>query len=260
MRPVAIAALVVVMIVCGGATTAHADDAARGEALKQEGIAAAQAKNWDLARAKFEESYAAFPNPILLFNLATAQEQTNRLIAARKTYVEFLEKSLPGENDKFRARAKTAIKSLDQSIPTVQIDLKGFTASVVVELDGRALPAGELSKPITLDPGEHVVVATRGTELLARREIMVSRGSRTKTELVAPPPKVTEPPKSVETPVPVTPPPKKPESEGGVLSSPLFWTITGIVVLGGAGAGYYYFIREPPVAEPTRGSLGVFEL
>ena len=152
-------------------------------------------------------------------------------------------------------RAKAAIADLDKSIPTVKIRLTGFTASVVVELDGRALASSELEREIPLDPGEHVIVALRGTEELARRPVLVGRGSRAKSELVAPPPKAVLPPPK---PTPLEPlPPTKPSHDGGgVLSSPLFWTIAGVAVLGAAGAGYYYFVYEPPIAEPTRGTLG----
>ena len=85
---------------------AFADDAARGEVLQKAGIAAAQAKNWVLAREKFEESYAAFPKPVVLYNLATAQEQTDKLVAARTTYVKFLEKTLPGDATRSGACAR----------------------------------------------------------------------------------------------------------------------------------------------------------
>jgi hypothetical protein len=233
-------------------------DPARGEALQKAGIAAAQAKNWELARTKFEESYAAFPKAVVLYNLATAQEQTDQLVAARATYIKFLEKTLPGDDDeKWRVRAKAALAALEKSIPTLRIRLTGFTASVVVELDGRVLAASELERDIPLDPGAHVVVALRGTESLARRDVQVSRGARADAELVAPPPKPTEPPPKL-TPI-ITPiPPARPRSResGGVLSSPLFWTIAGVAVLGAAGAGYYYFVYEPPIADPTPGTLG----
>lgn len=245
----------IVLALLVSSSVAHADQA-RGEALQKAGIAAAQAKDWALARKHFEESYAEFPKPVVLYNLATAQEQTDQLVAARTTYIKFLDKTLPGDDDeKWRVRAKAAIANLDKSIPTLEIKLTGFTASVVVELDGRALATTELDHAIPLDPGEHVVVALRGTEELARRPVLVGRGSRAKSELVAPPPKAVLPPPK---PVPITPLPPKPahHDEGGMLSSPLFWTLAGAAVLGAAGAGYYYFVYEPPVADPTPGSLG----
>jgi hypothetical protein len=248
----------VILVLLASGSVAHADQA-RGEALQKAGIAAAQAKDWALARKRFEESYAEFPKPVVLYNLATAQEQTDLLIAARATYIKFLEKTLPGDDDeKWRVRAKAAIADLDKSIPTLKIRLTGFTASVVVELDGRALASSELEREIPLDPGEHLVVALRGTEELARRPVLVGRGSRAESELVAPPPKAVLPPPK-PTPITPLPPPTKPvprDDGGGVLSSPWFWTIAGVAVLGAAGAGYYYFVYEPPIADPTPGTLG----
>lgn len=250
------ASILTLVLVLLAAAPVHAQSAAT---LKQQGIAAARAKDWETARARFEAAYKLDPQPLTLYNLAAAQEQTDRLIAARASFVAFLERALPGDNPRFRALAKEAIAKLDKDIPTIAIRLEGFTASVVVELDGRALPPSALAAPLQLDPGEHVIVASRGAEQLARREIMVSRGARQHTVLIAPPPAVVDrPPPVVARPNPATPRAPAPgrAKEGGVLSSGWFWLATSVVVLGAAGAGYYYVIADAPVESPTPGTLG----
>lgn len=246
--------ILVLVLAAGG--MARADSAST---LKREGIAAARAKDWETARERFRAAYELDRQPLTLYNLAAAEEQTERLVAARASFVAFLDKALPGEHGRFRKLAKEAITRLDRDIPTLHIRLEGFTASVVVEVDGRALPPGALAAPIPLDPGDHLVVASRGTDVLARREVMLSKGARQETVLHAPPPPVVDRPLPVVTrPGPAAPltQPSKTEREGGVLSSGWFWLATSVVVIGAAGAGYYYVIADAPSAPATVGTLG----
>ncbi len=227
--------------------------------LKKQAISAARAKDWDTARAKFEAAYELDRLPLTLYNVATAQEQTGRLLVARASYIKFLD-TVPGDNIKFRKLAKEAITRLDDEIPTVRIRLEGFAASVVVELDGAALSTAALAAPIQLDPGKHVIVASRGAEELTRRDVMAIRGARQETVLNAPPPRVVDPARPiVERSTPASAPARRVE-EGGLLSSGWFWLATSVVVLGAAGAGYYYVIADAPVRAPTQGTLGGFTL
>jgi hypothetical protein len=69
------------------ASPASADQA---NTLKQQGLRAAKDKNWEVARERFEQSYALDPRPLTLFNLAVAQEHTSRLVDARESYARFL--------------------------------------------------------------------------------------------------------------------------------------------------------------------------
>ncbi|MBL0217790.1 MAG: hypothetical protein IPQ07_28415 [Myxococcales bacterium] len=228
------------------------------ETLKQEGISAAKNKDWTSAREKFQASYQLAPKPLTLFNLAAAQEQTDLLIEARVSYRKFLEITVPGDaNEKFRKVAHGKLADLDTQIPTIRITVTGFKASIVVELDRRALPPSDLDAPIPVDPGKHTISASRGTEQLVSREVTIPRGARAETVLVAPPPKVTDPsdPKP-----PGLPPPHKTTERGGILSSGWFWLATSVVVLGGTAAGYYYVIRDAPVADPQMGTLGTFTI
>jgi len=249
--------LLALALVLAATVPARAESA---DELKKQAISAARAKDWDTARKKFEAAYELDRLPLTLYNLATAQEQTGRLLAARANFIKFLE-TVPGDNSKFRKLAKAAIARLDADIPTVQIRLEGFTASVVVELDGAALSAAALAAPIQLDPGKHVIVASRGTDELTRREVVAIRGARQETVLNAPPPPVTDPVRPIveRSPTPVSAPPRRVD-EGGLLSSGWFWLATGVVVLGAAGAGYYYVIADAPVRAPTQGTLGGFTL
>jgi len=247
--------LLVLITFVTAASPAGADDA---RTLKQDGLAAAQAKNWELARKKFEESYAIDPDPFTLYNLAAAQEHTDHLVAARESYAKFLAQTKPTQGKQFRAAAKKQLPILEQAIPTLQIKVIGFSATAIVELDGRSLVSNELSTRFPLDPGHHVIVARQDTNVLAREEIDLARGARQELTLTAPPPKIDKPPPPPPPPVivrqpPPPPPPPEQERKHGALRSGWFWTATSVVLVGAAGAYYFLYYDQ---RDPTQGTLG----
>jgi len=225
---------------------AHAD---RAETLKQQGMQAAQRNDWELARKRFEASYALEPRPLTLYNLAAAEERTDKLLAARATFGKFLSTTRPGEHDKFRTLAGTAIQKLGKQIPMVQIRIAGFSAGMTVTLDGK--PAA-VDTPIEVDPGSHEAVGTRDA-VVVRRSITVDRGERPEIVLDAPAPPVKEPTQPIvveKKPVAVETRP----GERSLFASGWFWTATAAVVVGAAG-GYYFFVHDR-TGDPTQGTLG----
>jgi hypothetical protein len=235
------------------ATRAHADQAST---LRQQGLKAAQDKNWDVARERFEQSYALDPRPLTLFNLAVAQEHTGKLIAARESYATFLEQVAAGENETFRKLARDAIPTLDNAIPTLRVRATGLAAGDAIEVDGQE---ADTAAPIVLDPGSHTVAVRRGGEAIAQRTIALARAARDEVELAVPaavpvvPPRVEprpEPPPSLTFEKPAAPQREQPS----VLRSRWFWGVAAAVVLVGAGATYFYL--NPPTRDPSRGTLG----
>ncbi|TMQ11477.1 MAG: hypothetical protein E6J90_05610 [Deltaproteobacteria bacterium] len=250
-RILAIAAVVLI------AGIAHADPAST---LKQEGLKAAKDKNWEVARERFEQSYALDPRPLTLFNLAVAQEHTDRLVEARASYTSFLDQPATAESEPFRKLARNAIPALDKAIPTLQIRATGLAAGDAIELDGRAATT---DAAIALDPGSHTVVVRRAGAPVVQRSVALVRGAHDNVDLAIPvapvPPARVEPPPepaprlSFER--PAAPPPRE---RASVLRSGWFWGATAIVVLAAAGATYYYL--TPPTHDPTPGTLGVLHV
>ena len=239
-------AVLIVLALCASAAAETADE------LKQQGLAAAQAKNWELARQKFEASYALSPQPFMLFNLATAQEQTERLVEARKSYATFLASSTAADEAKFRAIAKQKQAALDKAIPTLTITAKGFSADTKVELDGRAVEAGAA---IAVDPGEHAIAAKRGAQVLAQRTATLARGAHETVELIPPPSELAprEPPPSPPPPATPSPPAR---THTSVLRSKWLWLGVGAVAVGAAAGGYYAAFGNPFAPGETDGTLG----
>jgi hypothetical protein len=235
------------------------------ESLNQDGIKAAKAKDWDVARQRFEESYALSPRPSTLYNLANALERTDRLLAARASYTKYLADTRPGQNDGFRSRATTALASLDSAIPTLHVHISGFDHDAVVVVDAQDVTA-VLDTPIAVDPGDHAVEIERGHDVLARRTVTVHRGAREDLELTAPPHidtpavgvaqdvKPATPPPAIAITTTIPPPVPTSPSRHSIWTSPWFLSAATIVVLGAAGAGFYHFVYES--GDPTHGTLG----
>jgi hypothetical protein len=234
------------------ASPAYADQA---NTLKQQGLRAAKEKNWEVARERFEQSYALDPRPLTLFNLAFAQEHTTRLIDARESYAAFLEQPATSESEPFRALARKAIATLDDAIPTLRIRAINLGPDDTIEVDGKPVA---ITEPLAVDPGSHTVVLRRGSEAIMQRSITLVRTGRGVVEIVAPIAQPPPPPRVQPVPEPNTltferqqqPPPER----GGLLRSGWFWGITAAVALGAAGATYYYL--SAPTRDPMRGTLG----
>jgi hypothetical protein len=258
----AVAVAIAIAIAPAGA---RADGTA--DALNQQGIQAAQSKDWDLARKRFEESYARDPRPLTLFNLAAAQEHTDKLIAARNSYTTFLDKSPPGKNEKFRKLAKAAVANLDAQIPTLHVIVNGLVGGDSVEVDGHAMNATELATPLALDPGDHMLVVLRHDESIVRKSVIMSPGARDEVVLTVPPPhpdpvivvppKITVDPNPPITTIPtVRISPQPVAHHTSIFASPWFWGIAAVVVVGAASVGGYFYYHDTPIGDPTHGTLG----
>jgi hypothetical protein len=255
MRSRPLLAIVTALLVTAAAS-AHADRIDPATALRQEGLKAAQDKNWEVARERFEQSYALDPRPLTLFNLAVAQEHTDRLIEASASYAAFLEQPATRNSEPFRKLARDAIPALDRAIPTLQIRTSARLPDDAIELDGR--PA-TTSAAIPLDPGAHTVAVRRGRDPVAQRTVTLVRAAREEVEIVVPappppPPRIEPPPEpAMRLTFERTPPPPPPRSSS-LLRSGWFWGVTAVVVAAAAGAGYYYLAL--PTHAPTQGTLG----
>jgi hypothetical protein len=234
------------------ATPVHADQA---NTLKQQGLRAAKEKNWEIARERFEQSYSLDPRPLTLFNLAVAQEHTSRLVASRESYATFLEQPATSESEPFRTLAKRAIATLNEAIPTLRIRAISLGPDDTIEVDGTTVA---ITEPVAVDPGSHTVAVRRGREVILQRSVTLVRAGREVIDLVVPiaqppPPPRVEPPAQPNKLTFERQPPPSPE-RGGMLRSRWFWGITAAVVLGAAGATYYYL--SVPTQDPMRGTLG----
>ncbi|UJR81103.1 hypothetical protein [Sandaracinus amylolyticus] len=194
-RPLATAALLLALLVFAPAgAPAHAQDAAEtspsmqrtARSLYEDGVRAARARRWPEARGAFERSYALYPRPITLMNLAGAQRQTGRLVAASESYRRFLRDASERERRDYGAAIESALGGIDAQIAHATLRIEGLDPGDRVQLDGEALDPRALGTEIALDPGEHRVVIARTEQTLLDHPFTLREGERTEVALEVP--------------------------------------------------------------------------
>lgn len=171
--PIAIALISLDVAVVAEAQSSSEVAAARG--LFRQGLRSARSGEWDTACGHFERSYAIAPRPNTLLNLAGAQAQAGRLVAATESYRGFLSEA-EGRAARFRPQAREALAELEPRLAHLVIRVEGLVAGDVVSLGERALPQAVLGVDLPVDPGESVVTVRRGEEEVARQAVRLAEG------------------------------------------------------------------------------------
>ena len=240
-----------------GSTSTSTEEARR---LFREGVAAVKAGRWEEARDRFERSYRASPAALTLFNLAGAQRNTKRLVAAGESYRTFLRQAEGGRYEAFRRAAEQELVELERLTPVVRIRTAGALPADEIVVDGDPVSPEQAGEGVRLDPGPHEAQVRRSGRIAARRAFEVAEAQRIAVDLRVPLP--TAPPPRAE-PVILTGAPSKqpPRSERSIWRSPWFWVVTTALVTGAGAAGYVVYDRNRESAQdPTPGSLGTVEV
>jgi len=214
------------------------------------------------AIAGFQTADKAFHAPKFQLYVARAQARMGKLVAAKATYEAIIKEQLPAfapaEFFTAQADAKKELAELSPRIPTLLVQVKGGLQTVT--LDGKPFPAG---KAVSVDPGEHSLVATGSGVAEARLQITVQE--REKKEAVLEPPATTPQPVPSATATGTEPPPDAPSGSGGPFSRMPVPTVVAYgaaavgLVVGGifsgltlAKKGEYDTLRNAEELDPTR--------
>ncbi len=139
---------------------ARADDAAVVEAKArfEEGLELADAGKHEPARLKFQQAYAVFKAPAVLYNLARSEQLTGHELEALEHFRLFLRLAATDTKitDAMRDKAKQNAAELAKKVSQVEIEVP---ATARVSIDGK--PLEETPKePVAVQPGKHTVEAT----------------------------------------------------------------------------------------------------
>jgi len=229
----------------------------------KEGMDASKAGRWEEARSAFQRSYEVWPRPLTLLNLAGAQVESGKLVAAAESYRRFVrEASAPNADPKAveqRPAAQQALASVEARLPRVRVRVDSLQEGDTVEMDGQTLSSGMLGVYYPADAQEHRISVMRGGVQVATSTFRLQDKETKEVVLVAP----AAPAGAVAAPRPATggrpetsdrpgwfkatpdqPRPEHPSGGGGVFSSPWFWGITATVVAAGAVTGVLLATRS----------------
>ncbi len=196
------------------------------------GNRAVEAGRWADALTEFERAYALSGVPSALFNVATTLRALGRHVEARDAFDQLLA-SHPNQDPADRKRALALRQEEQGRIATLQLDNLEAGHEISVSLDGHpATDDGARPLLIEVDPGRHALRIERPRYRIFTWKGDVGDGDKraVRVELEVEPLAVVVPPAS----------PAPAPASGGVLRSPVFWTIVGVVVVGAGAAGTWW--------------------
>ena len=174
------------------------EDVENARELFRTGLEAVEEERWEEARTLFERSYELVPRASTLLNLAAAQAETGRLVAAAASYRRFLEETADDRRARrFRPGAEQELATIESRITHVTLTMEGLRPDDSTELDGQAIAVGTMGgatgSEVPMDPGQHVLVVRRhGTEIGRVELVLVEGESRGVTVPLRDVPEVNE--------------------------------------------------------------------
>jgi tetratricopeptide (TPR) repeat protein len=167
------------------ASAAHAaapdDDVQRKAArsLANDGMVAYQAGDYKAAEENLSRAFASFPAPTLALWSARALEKLGKLVEAEDRYRAAERASVnagePETQRKAKVDARKGRAELLPRIPTLKVRVEGAPlAGVIVRVDGVAIANDRLEQPILVNPGERLVTAERGPDLVQMKATVAS--------------------------------------------------------------------------------------
>jgi hypothetical protein len=153
-----------------------------------------EAREYRRAIDLFHQADARFHAPPHLLYVARAQVELGLLVEAKATYLRVLQDRLaadaPPPFKEAQVSARSELTEVEALTPTVVVTLPGpLPSGARVEIDGEALAAGDLGRPLPRNPGAHTVsLEAPGMASVERTVIMKSGGGDQHVDLPLDPP------------------------------------------------------------------------
>lgn len=119
------------------------------------------------AREAFQRAYDIAPFAPVVYNLATAQAHTGKLVQAAENYRRFLRRCESQRNpqlQRLRSDAEQLLASVLPRVGRLILRIANLAEVDAVELDGVRLATAVLDTPIPINPGPHQLRVLRGNE------------------------------------------------------------------------------------------------
>jgi hypothetical protein len=146
----------------------------QAQALLKEGAELYRQGAFADAVEKFDQAYAVFPSPKLLFNIGQASRELGRPVESVEAFDRFLVQA-PDSPPELIAEAKQSVAELSRKIGKLLIDCTISGAEITV--DGRKVGQTPLADLIRVAPGRHQVTATHAGAVPAIENVTVAAGT-----------------------------------------------------------------------------------
>lgn len=198
---------VALLLIVLASSAAVADDKSKADALFKQGKKLMSEKKYSEACEAFEKSQALDPGIGTQLNIAKCFEDWGKLARALKAY-RTAEKMATDAHDPRADKIQGLITELEPQVPHLTIHTPKGAKTEGVTIDG--VPAGDLSEPLTLDPGPHTIVYPVAGGRTKTKVVPVERGGSSEVTLDLPAAAAvvdhTPPPSPPSPPPPVTDP------------------------------------------------------
>ncbi|MBN1769972.1 MAG: PEGA domain-containing protein [Deltaproteobacteria bacterium] len=191
------------------------------ERFFDDGLAALQREDYATALVAFERARALEERPILLYNIAMCRRALLQYPEAIAAFRHYLVLVGPEAHDERRQQVQDLIAQMEGDLArvVVRVDRDGAT----VLLDGERVGTTPLAHLLQLGPGRHVLEVRRDGYRDAVLPFDVMAGEAKELALALEPLVAAPPTEPVE-----------PVDDGGIVESWWFWTLIGVVAVGGA--------------------------
>jgi hypothetical protein len=233
-------------------------DTAAARSLFREGVVCADAHDWACAADRFQRAYALRASPVIGYNLGTTLIALGRLVEG----TEHLQAVARDDTStaQMRADAQRAADAVAARLARVTVHVQGELEGVQLTIDGRALASSLHGAAAPVDPGDHLLEARRGREVVASAPFSSEPGGSSEVSIVVPdapelaPVAAAEPAPRIVERIVVTEAP--PSDDGPWIGLGIG---AGVLVIGGAIL-IGFFVASPTEPMPYGGSLGTVEI
>lgn len=154
-----------------------ASEVAAARTLFEEGVAAANEGRWADALSAFERSYEIAPRSSTLLNLAGAQAQLGRLVAASESYRRLIRDAGSAARERrLREQAQDALDAVTPRLAHLTLRVPDLREGDRVMLDDAEVARALVGVSTPVDPGTHRVIVTRGASEIGRASLNLAEG------------------------------------------------------------------------------------
>jgi hypothetical protein len=224
----------------------------QARALFEEGLRFVEGQQWQEAADRFGRVLAIRASATVSYNYASALVHLGHMVEASRALRGVA--ADPAASREVVEAARTLLAEVEPRIGQLTVRLRGDVSNVSVTIDDKPLPEGSIGIPVPLDPGQHIVRATRGGLPLARRAVDVTDGSpllNVTIDVVPLPATVAAnaPPSAGANPMPL---PDTADDDGG--SGTIYWMVGGGVLAVGAMVLVGVLLASPSDPDPVVGN------
>lgn len=166
--------MLALVLAAGQAQAEPSGNSVTAEMLFQEGKAAVDAGNYAVGCPKLRDSLALEPGGGVALLLAICLEKQGKIASAWAAYQAALALAQRDHRQDREEQARAGVQLLEPRLARVRFRTPSSNVPEVIRLDAQVVPSSAWGSPVPVDPGAHLLVASREGHLPWRHSFEVS--------------------------------------------------------------------------------------